>query len=156
MVTRSRRGTPQLELSEQSQQLARSGEGPGFDLEGAAAEIARVAGERPGLMLNRARVTKLLSGFPTFTTSGARPFMGHTTYRNFIRALVELRSDLRLMPTPDGGVAVVYGVGAGEAPAQAAAAEPDPPSRQAEPSEGKRAEEASPVMLPGAAAAVKG
>ncbi len=60
------------------------------------------------------------------------------------------------MPTPDGGVAVVYGVGAGEAPAQAAAAEPDPPSRQAEPSEGKRAEEASPVMLPGAAAAVKG
>jgi uncharacterized LabA/DUF88 family protein len=140
VVTRSRRGTPQLELSEQAQQQARTGDGPGFDLEGAAAEIARVAGERPGLMLNRARVTKLLSGFPTFTTSGARPFMGCATYRNFIRALVDLRGDLRLVPTPDGGVAVVFGVGASE------------------PSQGEADAGAAdaPVLLPRGAAVAKG
>jgi uncharacterized LabA/DUF88 family protein len=105
-ATRSRRGAPQLELTGPAYDAALAGSGPGFDLEGAAAEIARIAGERPGLVLNRARVTKLLSGFPTFTTSGARPFMGLHTYRNFVRAVVELRDDLKLVATPDGGVAV--------------------------------------------------
>jgi hypothetical protein len=109
VVARSRRGVPAIELTEEAFHKARTGDGPGFDLTGAAAEVARVAGERPGLMLNRARVTKLLQGFPTFTTSGARPFMGQTTYRAFVKALVDQRTDLRLVPTPDGGVAVVYG-----------------------------------------------
>lgn len=109
VVIRSRRGAPALELTEDAYHKVRAGEGPGFDIAGAAAEVARVAGERPGLMLNRARVTKLLQGFPTFTTSGARPFMGQTTYRAFVKAMVDTRTDLRLMPTPDGGVAVVYG-----------------------------------------------
>jgi hypothetical protein len=108
VVTRSRRGVPQIELSDAVFLNLRSGGGLGFDFAGAAAEVARVAGERPGNMLNRARVTKLLTGFPTFTTSGARPFMGCGTYRNFVRTLVEQRDDLKLVPTPDGGVAIVY------------------------------------------------
>jgi hypothetical protein len=143
VITRTRRGAPQLELSEEAFQVARSGEGPGFDLEGAAAEIARVAGERPGLMLNRARVTKLLSGFPTFTTSGARPFMGCATCRNFIRALVELRDDLRLVSTPDGGVAVAYG----------ASEERKRRDRRPDKRQGKSGDGSSPLLPPGAAIA---
>ena len=77
-------------------------------------------------MLNRVRVTKLLAGFPTFTTSGARPFMGHHSYRTFIRAVVELRDDLKLVSTPDGGVAV-------------AACSP-PPAPAAAPSRSRRGE----------------
>ncbi|MGD2134353.1 MAG: NYN domain-containing protein [Maricaulaceae bacterium] len=109
--TRSRRGAPQIELSEETYQAVRAGEGPGFDLDGAGEEIARLAAERPGMILNRARIIKSLSGFPTFTSSGARPFMGCSTYRNFIRTIAERRGDLRLAPTPDGGVAVVYSAG---------------------------------------------
>jgi hypothetical protein len=144
VITRTRRGAPQLELSEQAFQIARSGGGPGFDLEGAAAEIARVAGERPGLMLNRARVTKLLAGFPTFTTSGARPFMGCTTCRNFIRTLVELRDDLRLVATPDGGVAVAYSFGDGADRKR---------DRRSDKREGKSGDGSSPLLPPGAAIA---
>src|SRR5262249_40533403 len=36
VVTRSRRGTPQLELSEAAYEAARGGDGPGFDIIGAA------------------------------------------------------------------------------------------------------------------------
>jgi len=106
---RSRKGAPQVELTEAAFTAVRNGEGPGFDLDGAAAEIARVASERVGLVLNRARLTRLLNGFATFTIAGARPWMGHANYRSFARALVERRDDIHLVGTSDGGVAIGYG-----------------------------------------------
>jgi uncharacterized LabA/DUF88 family protein len=148
VITRTRRGAPQLELSEKAFQTARGGGGPGFDLTGAAAEIARIASERPGLMLNRARVTKLLAGFPTFTTSGARPFMGCATYRSFIRALVDLRDDLKFVSTPDGGVAISYIADVAER--DRLRRERD---RRAEAREGKSDDSSSPLLPPGAAIA---
>lgn len=123
VAVRSRKGAPQVELTELAFAAVRAGQGPGFDLDGAAAEVARLASDPPGAMLNRSRIARLLAGFPTFTAGGARPWMGCGNYRQFIRALADRRDDLKLVSTSDGGVAVMRGFEAAVRAEDAAEAE---------------------------------